>query len=121
MTKEESYQKVAEACHMANKVFCNLIGDNSQPDWENAPQWQKTSALEGVKRVALNPNLGDDALHNSWMQDKLDRGWKWGKEKDAELKTHPCIVAFSALPSEQQAKDKLFMLIAREGLKFYGV
>ncbi|WP_217706288.1 hypothetical protein [Bacillus sp. M4U3P1] len=32
----------------------------------------------------------------------------YGKEKDAELKTHPCIMRYDELPKRQQAKDKLF-------------
>jgi len=54
---------------------------------------------------------GQDAQHNSWMKEKIDTGWVYGKTKDAEAKTHPCIVPFEELPEFQQKKDGLFCAI----------
>jgi hypothetical protein len=42
------------------------------------------------------------------LKEKVDNGWVFGEVKDAEAKTHPCIVPFEQLPVEQQAKDYLF-------------
>jgi hypothetical protein len=42
------------------------------------------------------------------MKEKLDAGWVYGEVKDAEKKTHPCLVPFSELPPFQQQKDSLF-------------
>ena len=39
---------------------------------------------------------------------KTDDGWVYGEEKDAEKKTHHCIVPFGELPIFQQQKDMLF-------------
>jgi hypothetical protein len=33
--------------------------------------------------------------------------------KDAELKTHPCLVPFEELPKFQQQKDRLFRAIVK--------
>jgi hypothetical protein len=35
----------------------------------------------------------------------------YGEVKDAEKKTHPCIVPYKDLPPEQQAKDHLFKAV----------
>lgn len=99
---------IARVCHEVNKAYCESLGDYSQPSWEDAPQWQKDSALTGVKLHIINPDAGAAASHESWMKQKLDEGWKWGPVKDAEKKEHHCIVPFDALPEAQQAKDYIF-------------
>lgn len=99
---------IAKICHQSNKAYCEAIGDPSQKDWDEAEQWQRNSAITGVKFRMFNPGVGEDAQHNSWMKEKVDAGWIYGDKKDPELKTHPCILPFSELPAEQQAKDKLF-------------
>jgi hypothetical protein len=101
---------IARVCHEVNRAFCAYLGDNSQPTWEDAPQWQKDSAIMGVYFHIDNPNAGDSASHDSWMQQKLAEGWVYGKVKDPDASppTHHCIVAFEELPPEQQMKDTLF-------------
>jgi hypothetical protein len=64
----------------------------------------------GVRFHIANPDAGDAASHDSWMEQKRADGWIYGKVKDPEASppTHPCMVAFEELPPEQQLKDKLF-------------
>jgi hypothetical protein len=102
---------IAMVCHQANKAWCSANGDHSQVDWENAEQWQKDSAINGVKFKIENPLAGDDAQHNNWMKEKIADGWVYGEVKDAEAKTHPCIVPYNELPEFQQKKDALFSAI----------
>ena len=105
---QPSVSAIARVCHEANKAWCITNGDNSQKSWDDAPTWQKTSALNGVQFHLDNPDAGDSASHDSWMKEKLDAGWVYGELKDEIAKTHPCIVPFEQLSSEQQAKDRLF-------------
>jgi len=102
---------IAIACHQANKAWCQVNGDDSQKDWNEAEDWQKESALKGVEFRLENPFAGHDAQHNSWMKEKTDDGWVYGEIKDAVAKTHPCIVPFDKLPEFQQKKDALFCAI----------
>jgi hypothetical protein len=98
-------RQIAHICHEANRAWCEENADFSQPVWSDAPIWQIDSAIAGVKFHLANPNAGDDASHNSWMAHKLADGWKWGPNKDPDLKLHPCIVPFTQLPWNQQKKD----------------
>jgi hypothetical protein len=93
-----------------NRAFCAYLGDNSQPTWEDAPEWQRLAPIMGVEFHINNPDAGDSASHDSWMQQKLAEGWVYGKIKDPDASppTHHCIVAFEELPPEQQMKDTLF-------------
>lgn len=107
------FYSIAKICHEANKALCEVYDDYSQKSWEEAPEWQRDSAIESVIYVFENPDLADSGLHDQWVADKRERGWVYGKAKDAEYKTHPCIIPFEELPLHQQAKDKLFITICR--------
>ena len=101
----------AQLAHEVNRVWCAMTGDLSQPSWQDAPDWQKQSALNGVQFHLDNPEAGDSSSHVSWMSEKLADGWVYGEVKDPEKKTHPCMVPFTRLPMEQQIKDALFRSI----------
>jgi len=103
--------EIAAVCHEANKSWCMLNGDFSQKSWHEAEQWQRESAINGVMFRLNNPEAKHDSQHNAWMADKVKDGWVFGSEKDAEKKTHPCIVPFEQLPLFQQKKDALFCAI----------
>lgn len=112
--KELEIEKIAKACHEVNRAYCLSLGDASQPAWEDAPQWQKDSAILGVKLHVNNPNAGPQASHECWMDQKIADGWKYGPTKDPEAKIHPCIVPFEKLPVEQQAKDFIFRAVVHQ-------
>lgn len=101
---------IARVCHEVNKAYCEALGDNSQPTWEDAPAWQRESARMGVD-LHLMGNFGPEASHISWMNQKLEDGWTYGPVKDPETKQHPCMVPFDQLPREQQAKDYIFRAV----------
>lgn len=106
-------EQIAQVCHEANKGYCAAIGDNSQKTWEEAEQWQRDSAIKGVLYFLTNPNAPESAQHDAWMADKVADGWVYGEVKDAQAKTHPCIVPFIELPLEQRLKDSLFQSVVR--------
>ena len=97
----------ARAAHEVNRAYCLAIGDTSQPPWEDAPEWQKSSARVGVQGVLAGN--GPEKSHESWLADKAASGWKYGPVKDPEKKEHPCFVAYDDLPPDQKRKDYLFV------------
>lgn len=66
-------EQVAKVCHEVNRAYCQALGDHSQPTWEDAPQWQKDSAMLGVK-LHTDKDVGPEASHESWMAQKLADG-----------------------------------------------
>lgn len=104
-------EQIAEVAHAINKAYCSAIGDNSQPDWKDAPEWQKNSAINGVQFHINNPEAGPDNSHNSWLAEKEKDGWKYGPVKNPDTKEHPCFVPYNELPVEQKAKDFLFRAV----------
>lgn len=47
------------------------------------------------------------------MEEKVNDGWVYGEVKDADKKTHPCIVPYNELPEFQKKKDHLFIAIVK--------
>jgi hypothetical protein len=104
-------ESIAKVCHEVNRAYCASIGDNSQVPWNEAPEWQRTSAVNGVMHRLTNPNSGPEDSHKSWLKEKEEAGWKYGPVKDVEKKEHPCFVPYSELPASQQLKDALFIAV----------
>lgn len=101
-------EAIARAAHEINRAYCAALGDVTQPAWEDAPAWQKSSALAGVDMHLANPDATPEDSHASWLAQKLAEGWKYGPVKDVAKKEHPCCVPYAELPAEQKAKDYLF-------------
>ena len=97
----------ARAAHEVNRAYCIALGDMSQPPWEDAPGWQKASALNGVVG-ALNGNTPEQS-HEGWLREKEATGWVYGPVKDPEKKKHPCFLPYAKLSPEQRMKDALFV------------
>jgi hypothetical protein len=104
---------IARICHEANRAYCEATGDHSQKSWDEAEAWQRESAVQGVVYALANPQAGPSDQHYAWMRDKVAAGWSYGPEKDAEARTHPCLVPYQELPVEQRRKDALFLGIVR--------
>lgn len=103
----------ARIAHEVNRMWCESLGDMSQPSWEDAPDWQKDSAITGMTANMLNGTGSPEESHQSWLDHKRKDGWVWGPVKDAEVKEHPCMVPYDQLPPEQRKKDALFTTIAK--------
>lgn len=106
-----STEAIARVCHEANSAWCAATGDHSQVPWNEAPEWQRESAYEGVWK-ALDGATSRE-LHESWCAAKVRDGWHYGEVKDPEAKTHPCLVDYDELPEEQRRKDALFGAIVK--------
>ena len=102
---------IAVAAHEANRVYCQSIGDDSQLPWIEAPEEARQSAIAGVHAILAHEIASPEAAHEAWMARKIELGWTFGEVKDFEAKTHPCLVPYAELPTEQRVKDALFFAI----------
>lgn len=111
--------RVAKMCHQFNKKLCEMIGDFSQVDWEDAAEWQRESAMAGVDFRTRTPDATPALQHEEWSKGKIADGWVYGPVKDAEKKTHPCLVPYDQLPVEQRFKDLLFQAVVDSSVQSY--
>ena len=110
---QEEIETIAEITHEVNRALCAATGDNSQPAWGEAPDWQKESAYAGIikaSNLALQTGRQGDPSesHDSWMSHKLRDGWRYGPVKNPETKEHPCLLPWKELSRADRLKDVLF-------------
>ncbi len=48
--------------------------------------------------------------HDRWMAEKLKNGWKFGPQRDDNLKLHPSLVLWEDLPESEKDKDRQTVL-----------
>jgi hypothetical protein len=113
---EDIITKTARLTHEMNRRWCQLIGDDSQVAWEDAPEWQRSSAIAGVRAVLEGSATTPEEQHQCWLDTKMADGWMYGTVKSAISKTHPCIVPYAELPPEQRAKDAIFRAVVASQL-----
>jgi len=101
--------QIAQVCHEANRALQVINGEELSPHWHDAPDWQRTSAVEGIQHALAGET--PEQLHRSWCEAKRRDGWAYGPVKDAAAKTHPCLVPYGELPAEQRYKDQLFAAV----------
>lgn len=117
MLTDPVVNQIAEMCHEVNRAYCLFIGDKSLKPWDESPDWQKQSCMNGVRYHYDNPAATPESSHENWMAVKLADGWVWGPTKDEAAKTHPCIANYKDLPLDQRVKDHLFAATARTCFK----
>lgn len=102
---------IALVAHDINRAYCASLGDDSQPAWDDAPEWQRNSVMAGVDMHIANPDATPEQSHESWLAQKVAEGWTYGEVKDVIEKKHPCCVPYDKLPAEQKSKDYLFRAV----------
>ena len=45
-------------------------------------------------------------IHEVWADTRMKQGWTYGEQRNDELKTHPCLIPYEALPEEEKVYDR---------------
>lgn len=107
-------EDIARVVHAANRELQIVQGDPvPSPPWDEAPDYQVKQAISGVQEVIRDTELTPERHHQLWVDRMRADGWTYGETKDFDRKTHPTMVPFGELPTEQQLKDRLFIAIVR--------
>lgn len=70
------------------------------------PQPIDTSDVELPKEMEQLVEEMSKNVHNVWAETRISQGWKYGKKRDDEKKTHPCLVPYDELPEEEKEYDR---------------
>lgn len=87
--------------------------DQAQFDTEESRQRR----VKALMAAADSINMSDEAQHEVWIKQHLAAGWRYGKQFDAEAKTHPNLMSWSTLNQVEQGKIRIFRLVALAGVR----
>lgn len=105
-----SDEDVARVVHEATRALQYIQGDPAPAEpWNSFSDDRRKVVIDGVRRARNGESPRE--LHESWREDLLRHGWKYGLIKDPEAKTHPCLMPYDQLPGRQKDKDELFVQI----------
>lgn len=119
MDKTEIIELAAKTAHEMNNLYRAALGEQIKPAWADCSEELRASVRSGVEGI-----MGGDApekSHEGWMKFKAEHGWTYGPTEDAVAKTHPCMVAYGALPEPQRLKDTVFHSVVRGVLMAHGL
>lgn len=111
--KHDMVYGIAKVCHQANQAFRSVLGQDPGPDWTQCSDEQQHTTMVGVEAMLSDERISPADLHQSWLDDMTQKGWVFGKVKDSQAKTHPCMVTYDELPPYERYKDKLFANIVK--------
>jgi len=100
---------IAKECHENNRTYCITLGDYSQLPWEDTNEQIKQSAIDGVKYKIENWEVSSEDMHNNWLTFKISDGWVYGDVKDIDKKTHPSMIPYYDLNTDEKEKDAIFI------------
>jgi hypothetical protein len=97
---------IAQVAYDANRRL-DLIHGNDCLVWDDCDVTDTMAFTEAVLIQIAQPERSARKIHEDWMADRLEKGWKLGP-KNNRNKTHPSLVPFDYLSRVEQAKDQLF-------------
>jgi hypothetical protein len=70
------------------------------------PQPKDTGKVELPADVKEIAELAAENIHDIWAKQRIADGWKYGVERNDELKEHPGLVPYGDLPDSEKKYDK---------------
>ena len=106
-------EKIAKIVYEATRLEAKWSKRSIVPEkWDNRDNKFKEQFIDIIDKYLLQEDLPTpEEAHNSWVQSYLDMGWKYGKKRDIEKKTHPDILPFYQLPKDERDKDAIFLVV----------
>jgi RyR domain-containing protein len=66
----------------------------------------ETSKVRVPREVEeLTEKLARNA-HDTWAQQRMADGWRWGPQRDDQRKLHPSLVPYEQLPESEKVYDR---------------
>lgn len=104
-------EQIAPVVHEAIRAYQRTLGEDPNPPWEQAPEWIRASVRAGIRAVLNGTARTPEQQHENFLAMRLADGWTYGPVKNAEARTHPCLVPYADLPIHQRRKDLLFQAV----------
>jgi hypothetical protein len=101
---------IAYDCYHGYLNLCNELDEKPtyEGDFPFIDEDYVNSLIARIDNLLLNP-VSAKENHENWMKDRIDQGWKFGKVKSSEKKTHPSLIDYDELPDGEKRKGELFI------------
>lgn len=77
--------EIARVTHEANRAWQVVTADPApSPPWDEAPAWQRGSAIEGVRQALAGASA--EELHDAWCRHKEEGAGSTGRSKTSARK-----------------------------------
>lgn len=79
-----------------------------------------------LREVELQEDLQRDIeiisknIHETWGNERMQQGWKYGEKYSAEEKTHPCLIEYEALSESEKDVDRATVVQTIKMLLYMG-
>lgn len=115
-------EKIAKLIYEATRVEADWSGRSIVPEeWERREEKFREQFVNIINKYISSDKLPTPSkAHASWMHSYFKMGWKYGKTRDTNKKTHPDLIPFEELPRDERDKDAIFLAfvwLVRELLK----
>ena len=70
------------------------------------PQPIDTSDVKLPEEFSLLVEQISKNVHEVWAETRINQGWKYGEQRNDELKTHPYLIPYENLPEEEKEFDR---------------
>ena len=106
-------EKIAKIIYEATRLEAEWSKRSIVPEkWENRDERFRKQFIDIIDKYLSRETLPTPReAHNSWVQSYLDMGWRYGKERSVEKKTHPDLIPFELLPKDERDKDAIFLVV----------
>ncbi len=90
------------------------------------PQPIDTSEVKLPEELEMLVEQMSKNVHEVWAETRIKQGWKYGEQRNDELKTHPCLVPYEELSEEEKGYDRntsveTLKLILKLGFNIYHI
>lgn len=104
-------EDIARIVVNTNADYSNALGEQIAY-WDETSTEVKNSIIRGVIS-ALRYDPTPEQNHQNFLDDRMKDGWTYGPEKNVELKQHPDLLPFEQLPTDQKAKNFIFLSLVK--------
>lgn len=81
-------------------------------DWDYREAAFKRQFLRVIEMMCgPDRKSSPEELHDDWVREYEEMGWRYGPVRDREAKTHPDMVPFAELEQREQDKDAVFIAL----------
>jgi hypothetical protein len=109
----EALEDIAEVAYSAVSTLLKQQDGVVRKPWKDMTREYKKKIMSAVQYAANNMMYTPEELHNHWLAQKINKGWRYSPVEDRRWSLSPQIQAYSQLESKLRKQDLLFHNVVR--------